>query len=63
MQVPVRAYGHMHSGMPHTHCKTQACCLQSFLQRGQGSSLQHHGETRLRPSAGSDGNKACRGKE
>ena len=44
MQVPVRAYGHMHSGMPHTHCKTQACCLQSFLQRGQGSSLQHHGD-------------------
>ena len=31
--------------MPHTQCKTQARCLHSFLQRGQGSSLQNHGDT------------------
>ena len=44
-QVCVCAYGHMHTGMPHTQCKTQARCLHSFLQRGQGSSLQNHGDT------------------
>ena len=43
-QVCVCAYGHMHTGMPHTQCKTQARCLHCSLRHGPGSSLQHHGD-------------------
>eukprot|EP00076_Gallus_gallus_P014216 XP_015132942.1 uncharacterized protein LOC107051923 [Gallus gallus] len=40
-QVPVCAPRHVRTGKAHTHCKTQARCMQSFLRRGQGSSLHH----------------------
>ena len=35
-QFHVCAHGHMHTGMPHTQCKTQARCLHSFLRHSLG---------------------------